>query len=215
MFLCGSRLGLRIIVCRGLSSPEGTLCFPCKKAPAPAWMRVEILIVYSCPHHHHSIALKIQLLYRAGSAGFAVGRQHRGPRGSYPPTHASHRAPRLFKPKFLIGAQPSLDCNLRGLGSLWRLLKSRLAETLRSETSRKKGLLPQPRCQAVPARDPPSRPARAAGFPSGEQARDRHGAGTRQPSDRGTCGAEGSDPPPDKSRAIQIPSIRKSFCTTT
>lgn len=77
LFFFVSHLGLRIVVSRGLPFHEGALCFLCEKVLAPALMRVKILrllFVHSCPHHH-GVALKIPLLYRERSAGFAVGRQ--------------------------------------------------------------------------------------------------------------------------------------------
>lgn len=83
LFFFVSHLGLRIVVGRGVPFCEEVLWFLCKKVPASALMRVKILrllFVYSCPdRHHRGVALKIQLLYREQSAGFAVGRQHQDP----------------------------------------------------------------------------------------------------------------------------------------
>lgn len=83
LFFFVSHLGLRIVVGRGLPFCEGALWLLCKKVPASVLMRVKIfrlLFVYPRPHRrHHSVALKMQLLYREQSAGFAVGRQHQDP----------------------------------------------------------------------------------------------------------------------------------------
>lgn len=96
-----------------------------------------------------------------------------GSQGSFP-THASHlRAPRLFEPKFLKGAQPSLVRNLRGPASLWHFRKSRVAETEGPEAIRKwgGGSCHNPGASRSPLRTLPSHPARVAGFHGGGRAR--------------------------------------------
>lgn len=112
-----------------------------------------------------------------------------GSQGSFP-THASHlRAPRLFEPKFLKGAQPSLVRNLRGPASLWHFRKSRVAETEGPEAIRKwgGGVLPQPRCQPVPSRDPSLPPRQGGRVPRWwASSWTGMGPGARQPGDRGT-----------------------------
>lgn len=141
LFFFLSRLGLRIMVRGAPSFSRGALWFPCKEAPAPALMRVKgigLLFVYSWPHrrHHYGRCFKDSTPVPRRCARSAVGCQHQDPPGASPPTRPTGHL-RLFEPKFLLGAQPSLVRNLRGLGSPWRFPKSRLAETMKSEASRK------------------------------------------------------------------------------
>lgn len=134
------------------------------------------------------VALKIRLRYREGCARSAVRCLHQDPPGASPPTRPTGHL-RLFEPKFLLGAQPSLVRNLRGLGSLWRFLKSRLAETMESEANRKGGYSHNPGASQSPPRTLPSHPNRVpdgvAGFQTVSELVDWHRAGTRQPGDRG------------------------------
>ena len=128
-FFFGFHLGLRIVVDKGQSFPDGALGFLCDKVPAPTWMRVKILFAYSWPHcHHHGVALKIQLLHREGSARFAVGHQHRDRKG---PTHLMHPTGHLdsSNQSSLQGHSPASTA-ASGLRSLWRFPKSRLARDL-------------------------------------------------------------------------------------
>lgn len=48
-FFFGFCLGLRIVVSRGQSFPEGALGFLCEKAPTPTWMEVKILFAFHGP----------------------------------------------------------------------------------------------------------------------------------------------------------------------
>ena len=142
-----------------------------------------------------------------------------GPTKASPPTCPTRHL-RLFEPKVLLGAQPSLVRDLRGLGSLWLFLKSRLAETMESEANRKGGSSHNPGASRSPPRTLPSHPNGVpdgvAGFQSSERARGlAQGWNSPARRQRAPRGCKLPDPLDSVSRAIQILSIRRSFCTTT
>lgn len=172
--------------------PRRALCFPCQKAPAPAWMRVKILSGYLCPHRCHlSVALQIQLLFRGGSAGFAVVRQLWTREG---PTHPPGTLTLQTKVPYRGTAQPRLPP--QGPGIPVALPEVQVGRDLGGlRPAGRRGYLPQPRCQPVPAGDPPPAQPGQLGSQAVSKLVDWPGAGTHHPRDRGTCGTEGSDPP--------------------
>lgn len=167
-------------------------------------------MVCSCPTTATGVALTIQLPYREGFARLAAGCQHQDPRGPSPPTPPTSGHLDSSNQSSLKGHSPALSatsgarhpCGTSGSPG-WQ---------------RPRGLRPSgsggggPATTQVPAGPlsgpfPPTPPGWPGSTVVGELV-DWHGAG-------GAPARRQRDPPGSASRAIQTPSIRKSFCTTT
>lgn len=170
-------------------------------------MRVKILSGYSCPHRRHlSVALQIQLLFQGGSAGFAVGRQRWTREG---PTHPPGTLTLQTKVPYRGTAQPRLQPQGPGIPVALPEVQVGRDQLEGGGSSHNPGA-----SQSLPG-TPPSCPARAAGLPSSEQARGLAWGWDSPPKRQRDLRDQRLRPTGHASRALPIPAIRKSFCTTT
>lgn len=146
-------------------------------------------MVCSCPTTATGVALTIQLPYREGFARLAAGCQHQDPRGPSPPTRPTSGHLDSSNQSSLKGHSPALSatsgarhpCGTSGSPG-WQRPRG-----LRPSGSGGGGVLPQPRCQPVPSRDPSLPPRQGGRVPRWwASSWTGMGPGARQPGDRGT-----------------------------